>query len=385
MDIVRCAESADHLKFLLRFILTEIDLCPKRWSLCAKYDTCMRNILALTTLLLVSCGKSPTQDHAAGARVNSYEVERIFDNELSLNFDHLPLQGSASGQSEFWSGHPWASRRGSINQRWNAPGTPGQGLPSPSAREARAMPASLLRELSPAEKYDLYQGRYDYPLKHEVEALVAGAKYDWEGVCHGWAAASSHHSEPKPVKVKNPDGLEIPFGSADVKALLSYAYSKILIRETDSTGKRCERENFLAEDECDSDLSPETFHAVLGNYLGLRGESVIADIDRWKEVWNHPLISYQTKIIWMIGLREGGRRGLMKTSLVYVDTVEKNSWDSGPTIHGNLTVSYELDLDPSGNITGGRWRSLERPDFLWRIQRADSFDGYLKDVELLLK
>jgi hypothetical protein len=347
----------------------------------------MRTTIAVTCVLLVACGKPATPSRAPVAKETT-RVERIFDVEMSLNFDLLPLQGRVSEQGQFWSGHPWPSRRGSINQRWNAPERPDVYLRSPSAREALTMPVTLLGQLSPAEKYDLYQGRYDYPLRREVEGIVRSAEHDWEGICHGWAAASLNHVEPVGVTVRNPDGLEIPFGSADVKALLSYAYSKLLIRDTDAIGQRCEREDFVraaADENCDDDLSPVTFHAVVANYLGLRGRSVIADLDRWKEVWNHPVVSYQTNILRMTSARNGGRRGLLRTKLVYVDVVEKNSWDPHLPVLGYLTVTYELEIDRAGNLTGGRWRSRNRPDFLWTIAKAYVFPGYLADVSTLLK
>lgn len=235
-----------------------------------------------------------------------------------------------------------------------------------------------MKELSPAEKYDLYMGRYDYPLKWEVDFFARGGTADWEGICHGWAGASIHHEEPNPKVVKNPDGIEIHFGSSDIKALLSYAYSKVLISINESIGKRCETEDEI-EDKCNNDLEAHIFHVVLANKLGLRAQTVIADMDRYKEVWNHPLIKYESKIEKYVSIT-AGRKAIVKTKLTYLDVVEKNSWTPHPPVISYMTTRYELHLDEKGNILSGKWLSRERPDFLWVVQKQYKFDGYLDGV-----
>ncbi|MFP5385976.1 MAG: hypothetical protein ACLGHN_07840 [Bacteriovoracia bacterium] len=346
----------------------------------------MRWILLI--LVLSGCGK-PIKDF----KENSYEMnalhqgvseEILFDVKMSANFNYLPLEGKISDEKEFWSGDSWRLRKGAINFRWNSPEASGFNLRSPSMREAYTYPSELMLRLSPAEKYDLYMGRYDYPLKREVDYLARSATEDWEGICHGWAGATINHPEPEPKVAINPDGVEIPFGSSDIKALLSYAYARVLIREEDVLGKRCEESSFIEDDKCDNDLSALSFHVVLTNKIGLRGQTIIADIDRYKEVWNHPIVSFKSTVEKMKNAGDF-RKATIKTKFTYVDVSEKNSWEKHPAIYSHMTVKYELIMDRAGNIQSGKWLSKERPDFLWTVRRALQFDDYLNGIFTLLK
>src|SRR5574343_122515 len=59
--------------------------------------------------------------------------------------------------------------------------------------------------LSPAEKYDLYIGRTDFPLtNYELKRTGIRTKKnipEWEGICHYWAPASYLFDEPGPITV----------------------------------------------------------------------------------------------------------------------------------------------------------------------------------------
>lgn len=180
----------------------------------------MIKIFALL-LLLSSCGK-PIEEEKTRKEVSTYvsgvSENILLETSMSYNFDLLPLEGKVRGSGRYWSGSSWRSSQGSINLRWNTPSKEGFGHKSPTRREVFTYPIKKMKELSPAEKYDLYMGRYDYPLKWEVDFFARGGTADWEGICHGWAGASIHHEEPNPKVVKNPDGIEIHFGSSDIKA-----------------------------------------------------------------------------------------------------------------------------------------------------------------------
>lgn len=339
-------------------------------------------------VLLYGCGKAITSSEEtfffeSPIHHSGVSEEILLDTKMSLNFDLLPLNGEIKGNDKLWSGDSWRLKNGAINYRWNSPKKEGFNYQSPTRREAFTLPTEMLKKLSPSEKYDLYMGNYDYPLKNEVDHFARFGTEDWEGLCHGWAGASVNHKEPEPRIMLNPDGVEIYFGASDIKALLSYAYSKILIRDEDSLGKRCE-EKGEDEDRCNEDLGALSFHVVISNKIGLRGQSVILDIDRYKEVWNHPVKSYEAKVLKSINTPKG-RRIEIKTKLTYIDVIEKNSWERQRTLRSYMTVRYELELDKRGNIIDGKWLSRERPDFIWTIQRAEKFEGYLSEVMNLLK
>ena len=111
-------------------------------------------------------------------------------------------------------------------------------------------------------------------------------------------------------------------------------------------------------------------------------------MDRYKEVWNHPLIGYTSVVT-----HEGGkgvnsapgttRTIRVKTLLSYIHQ-SKNDWNTIPRKEEHLLVKYTLDLNSQGQIIGGSWRSIERPDFLWIKEKAKTFlPGYQRLKELL--
>lgn len=339
-------------------------------------------------LLFSGCGK-PITEKKMPAKFNSellrgVSTKIILDLDMSLNFDLLPLEGFAKRKEHLWSGDSWPLTRRAINYRWNSVSGESINDLSPTRREVAAMSLDDLKKLSPSEKYDLLQGRYDYPLKKEVYHLSSRVAENWEGLCHGFAGASLNHRRPVEKELLNPDGIKIPFGVSDIKALLTYTYSKILIQEGQRVGKRCELKNDLIQDNCDNDLTAVAFHAVITNKMGLRGESLIADVERYQEVWNHPLISYESKIISMIG-KPTGRIATISTKLMYVGISNRNSWGQIPDVINHMFLSYTLVLDHAGNMVSGEWLTNERPDFLWTVSRPEVFEGYLSDVIRLVK
>lgn len=346
----------------------------------------MRKVLLLL-LFIVSCGKPITEEkltrRSVSALHDGVSEEILLDTTMSLNFDYLPLEGELLSQGKFWSGDSWRLDRGAINIRWNSTEQEGFNYFSPTFREAFTYPKHLMERLSPAEKYDLYMGRYDYPLRWEVDSAARSGTEAWEGLCHGWAGATINHPEPSPKIMVNPDGVEIPFGASDIKALLSWAYSKALIKENESLGKRCDEEDSF-HDNCDDDLSALSFHVVLANKIGLRSQAVIADVDRYKEVWNHPILSYKSTVE-LERKTTKGRIVVISTQMTYLDVVEKNSWEKHPPVKSKMRVRYSLTIDKEGNIIKGSWLSRERPDFLWTIQEIENFDGYLSGIKDLLK
>ncbi len=318
----------------------------------------------------------------------------IMFHRFETHFESLPLEGKAAGKNKFWSGDYWPFNVGSINYRWNSPGREGFNLNSPKKHELLGMDLHELEKLSPSEKFDLLNGHYNYPLKNEVEKVAHKEALDWEGICHGWAAASINHNEPKGKVLMNPDGFKIPFGSSDIKALLSYYYA--YYHQVDNTfqmGIRCnragrhERNNY-----CQKDLNAGSFHIVLGNKIGKRKQGLLADLDRFREVWNHPVQSYVTKVIKTIKPGSKATKGtvqviVVKSDLTYISE-SNNFWEPVIGTQNQITqvknYLYELDLDADGNIIGGEWLSSERPDFLWLMTKPPFFmEPFSRLTELL--
>lgn len=315
----------------------------------------------------------------------------IMAQDLRRNFRELPLEGKVISGEKFWSGDYWPLKRGNINYRWHSPRRTGFNLRSPTREEAQRMTQAELSHLSPSEKYDLYTGRYDYPLKHEVERISANPRAEtWEGICHGWAPATMNHNEPTPKGATNPEGIVIPFGSADIKALISWYYANGFISPTHQMGRRCYGEG--SEDECREDMNAGAFHIVLTNKIALRNEGIIVDLKHGGEVWNHPLMSYQSEFIkWSRKKRDSApgtvRRAKIKT-MVRVLNGTGNYWGQirATSAQKEFTEKYVyyLDLNASHEIIGGDWDSEDRPDFLWVKYRPQEFTGILSRLGELL-
>lgn len=318
----------------------------------------------------------------------------IMNSYYQNKFNSLPLSGKIDQGNKLWSGNYWALSKGNINYRWFAKNKIGFNLKSPTKEEARKMTIPELAELSPSEKYDLFTGRYDYPLKNEVNVIADPKAEIWEGICHGWSPATVNHDEPTPKLMVNPEGIEIPFGSTDIKALLSYYYAfGYRAPDTHQMGKRCYKKAFRNEDkDCGEDLNAGAFHIVLANRIGIDQKSFIADIKRYEQVWNHPFVSFDSKIIstdkpFPNSAPLTVKTVRLQTRISYLDE-NGNDWQ---TVKGTskqkydyLNYDYRLDLNSNGEIIGGNWISKERPDFLWLTLKARRFEGTLKRLDELL-
>jgi len=338
--------------------------------------------------------------HASTSSINEawkgFSAPEIMADGYNPKLAELPLEGTIQIGPRAWSGHYWPSQEGGINVRWNSATREGFKYESPSIAQVKNMSLDQLATLAPSEKYDLYTGQYDYPMK--ALAAIAANRHapDWAGICHGWAPATLNHNEPSPKVLTNPDGIQIPFGSSDIKALVSYYYA--FHHETDSThqtGLRCHFGSWMGGAKgCQNDLNAGAFHIIITNMLGLRKEGFIADVDRYKEVWNQPVVGYKSKILAdNLAPEKNAASSAVKemkveTEFFYVDEVEHVTWDM---VHGtkqqliaSRTYVYRLELDAQGRIVGGEWESAERPDFLWKKERATEFKGILSHLPELL-
>jgi hypothetical protein len=352
----------------------------------------MKNIswAIMGTLVLVNVARA--SEHLDDKRAwSSISSPTRMSSTFNRQYAELPLTGSVSEDQKTWSSDYWARNKGGINYRWNSSSPTGFNLKSPTKAEAMAMTSDQLAALAPSEKWDLFNGRYDYPLKNEVARYASPSRPSWEGICDGWAGAALNHDEPKPVTMTNPDGISIPFGAADVKGILSWYYAKKWSGGFGMMGYRC-NDTFTTYDRCTNDMNAGAFHIVLTNRVGLSNVSFIADIDRHKEVWNHLAYKYNTRVIYS-NLRprstsaSGTTRVVRVRTTVYYVFLVRNLWEPvlGTSNQKLTTRTYEyyLDLNSSGRVIGGDWYSTQRPDFLWLEHRA-SFSGYYAKLPDLL-
>jgi hypothetical protein len=279
-----------------------------------------------------------------------------------------------------WTASYWPTYQGGISHRW---------LTGEVRYSNIGYSPKGIDYLSPAEKFDLYIGRTDFPLTN-YERKRTGILYNynipkWEGLCHAWSPASYLYNEPKPITVTGKNGEKIQFGSADLKALLMINFD--LSKGSEKTkflGSRCSLDkangNFNYDSAC-ADTNAGAFHVVLTNYIGIRKESFVIDRTRDAEVWNQPVEAYSFKVL---GENRGASNGAapgtekeitVETKLRWVGETE-NQWNASGTYLNVSVYRYRLELDSRGRIIGGAWLTWERPDFIW-TQTRPNFSGFM--------
>jgi hypothetical protein len=253
------------------------------------------------------------------------------------------------------------------------------------------MPKSRIARMSPAEKYDIFIGNYQYEVQKQERNRTSHSRQRWEGLCHGWAPASMLFEEPDAVTLEGANGIEVPFGSSDVKALLSFYVGQVADAPTRFLGERCNedlrrRPEAGKRPEC-RDTNAGAFHVVLANMIGLQKRGFVIDKTRDLQVWNQPVWSYAVAVESESSeASPGAAPGTAKEITLAVDVtygVEVQAhWDALGDDSASQTAHYRyrLELNRHGAIIGGEWLTAERPDFMW-MQEAPEFDGYFAPLE----
>lgn len=334
----------------------------------------LTNTLAIYSFA-VGCGSDNSSNtKEAWNEANNPAVMSVGDQSYVMDFASLPLKGKLSKHP--WTADYWPTNSGGISQRWNANGGDPEeyiplevraGYPILTRDQVMAMTLEQKKALSPAEKYDIFIGRYDFPFTQKerrrtrvMRTIPGNPEYDenfeipgWEGLCHGWAPGALNFDEPHSAVLVNNDNIEVPFGSADVKGLLTFLEHSVSSR-TNFLAGRCnldfsgyryrepvEHEFQATMDSLRSQLnngtitradfeakaararkdyddqvaqiekwveeqknSPEcrdtnagSFHVVITNQIALRNEGFVADVTRDYQVWNQPVSEYSSEIV----------------------------------------------------------------------------------------
>ena len=346
--------------------------------------------IALFTLLLGSSAAAlPNRTHTTALTAN--QIDWNYEQKLS----QLPLKGDIGFVP--WRDDYWATATGEIARRWD-----GTIAAKPSAVQVRAMSEQELRNLSPAEKYDIARNDFSYSLTSKVLDKLArtSEKYDgsyrnapgWEGLCHGWApAALNFKVEPQPIEYTGQFDRKLPFGSSDTKALLTWfqgewgtsaaTYDKHDVRH--SIGKTCALPltdpNYPSHPDC-NDVGPDVFHVVLANRIGKQKKGIVSDTEFNEQVWNFPIYRYQSKKLATNQAPAGKYLGeaikvvTIKTTIAVAIEIHP-SWEATGTDNENFatkTISYQYDLalDARGHIVDGSWgENSPKPDTLWLYEK----------------
>ncbi|MBY0516605.1 MAG: hypothetical protein K2P81_06850, partial [Bacteriovoracaceae bacterium] len=279
---------------------------------------------------------------------------------------------------------------GNIAYRWSATNPQPFSYKSPSFEELKAMDSNRLNELSPSEKFDIYNGNYRYLLTKKVLKSVSPKEEEWHGICHGYTAVSMNYPEPKTVELTNKDGISLKFYSSDVQALMSYFYAKVASARTRLVGSRCNSNPDRADETRNRsscwDMNPGAFHIIVANRLGLQGKSFIADVNRFREILNHVAVSYESEILATGEAAEYSSPGTKSRALI--ETTIKYAGAISPKIdpvigspeaeYMDSRLRYWLDLDSNGKILGGEWNDGHQPDFVWIQDKVEFFGNWSK-------
>lgn len=262
----------------------------------------------------------------------------------------------------------------------------------------------------------------------------------WEGICHGWAVAAGHMPRPeKTVFVTLPNGKKMPFYPNDIKALISLMWANSTIQSNVIfEGNRCnkkfpDRDKFgryidVKKDRNDleliprcADVHPGIFHVSLINIMGIEKRSFVIDKTPEAPITNQPVSAYELEYF----NPKSGRSGNLEQSVLKRKDYPKDPYQSSRTPESTQIVGvevklhytnwefprmsetnkesddsikgfkfiYDLELDESGNVVGGQWRThrivkrrlikghSNQPDFFWIVPR--DWQNYFKPLENL--
>lgn len=373
----------------------------------------MKKLLIVISIFSIS---SSVRAEKWDAENNPLYFNKIIDTGIITKFESLPLKGKLDDERLGWSETYWPSNKGGIAFRWNHPDPDPFYFELNSKSELQRMTRKELSQLSPAELYDISQGDYTYTLTRRTLNLFTPGDLWWEGICHGWSLASANYPEPSDVIVMNPDGIAVPFGASDVKGLLSMhdAYNsvgtyvhvgarcgiqgKVPGEESSRDGEVSMPTEELASTPACKDMNAGSFHIVMTNMIGIHSKALVADVDRFNDVWNQPVVSYDSSILEeMIPTHEERLLGVerkikMKMKFVYGEELQFDNREARARGENNFVskkpvtrtrhqefrfkdYEYFLELDGSHRIIGGEWITLTRPDFIWTKKRDGKFQN----------
>jgi hypothetical protein len=375
----------------------------------------MKKLMVLATVLIAASAHAEKWDKSN----NPSYFNIVAGGKMKMELGSLPLQAKLKDDRLGWSETFWPSNMGGIAYRWNSSNPQPFKFKLNTVEELKKMTENQLSELSPAELYDISQGDYKYSLTKKVLGQYSPKDLWWEGICHGWSQAASNYPEPDKTVVTNKDGIKVPFGASDVKGLLAMhdAFNSKGIYAR--VGDRCAvmgkvpGEAFPEDGdapmpapkdanrpEC-ADVNAGTFHVVLANMIGVYSKGFVADVDRFNDVWNQPIVGYDSSIFEELPVSAAefksgiAKRVRVVTNMSYGDELEYYSHEAeaegvlgfvskdpvtGTQRQVTTTRKYEyvLELDSFDNIVGGTWISDARPDMLWmKVKDAKFLDGRL--------
>ena len=213
-------------------------------------------MVALFYFTTMSCGELPKSHSIKSAWdfANAPERMGILKSDLNFHFSDLPKKSSLSKKP--WSGGYWPNYLGGISYRWNySRYSEKERVYYEIKKPSDYKDEDEINQLSPAEKFDLLVDNYRFDLTEKerkrtsVMKQLKGEKIPtWYGLCHAWAPATLLYENPNPISLKNSNGVEIAFGSSDIKALLTY-YLHEKSSTTHFVSRRCNVDDIALKEQ----------------------------------------------------------------------------------------------------------------------------------------
>ncbi|MBF0362856.1 MAG: hypothetical protein HQK49_17690 [Oligoflexia bacterium] len=319
-------------------------------------------------------------------------------NPLKFNyhFDSLATSAKLKDQIRPWTDSYYPTVDGGIRNRYQTGKAPTRwDLMFQTKNKLKRMSANEIAQLSPTEKLDLYMGDYSFSFtKEEIDrtkgacGILRGINKGWWGLCHGWAQEALNRPEPNCITVSNPDGIQIKFGSSDLKALALYFAGEVSEAEVCQIGERCSvkgdsssRRSYTSF----NDVNPGAFLVTLANLIPNQ-QGFVMDRTADVQVWNQPIFGYSLKVLEDSQTASSGsasgtvREVSIKLKVDWVKELDSSMQPYGldPEAQTSTTYTAVIELDSKGRIIGGRWtgNSLdEHPDFIWMKPR-DNMSNY---------
>jgi hypothetical protein len=307
------------------------------------------------------------------------DAPSLFSDELEYKLNDLPLEGAAVNTP--WAATYWPVYKDSINDRWN-----GSETQSPSSKYGEAFGVDDLEDIvSKHHGIDSFETRKACDTNSDCDGDTQAAQGKcakrrgedsgrciptWWGICHAWAPAAI--LEPEPVHPVTRNGVE--FKVNDIKALVELMYnrstSKFLSLRCNENGADIaldEYGNPTGDDSECKDTNAGTFHVVMTNYLGLKGEAFVEDRTYDDEVWNQPVAAYRVTQMNQVtaveanelaGAKEVDGSGIETEAKTVVGEVEKGAWFDAESFEvpkdAKVTIRMETEGDADLYV---RWGS----------------------------
>jgi len=312
-------------------------------------------------------------------------------SNLETKWDNLPLDGKVNTTKRGWSDFYWSQDKGGIAYRYQSDSKFSDDK-SPSLTGLTSTQANVL---SPAEKADIVLGDYSYSITTSERKRNSSHAPDWRGLCHGWSPSANQYDEPQTTTVKGKTNVQVTFYTDDIKALLAYYMGQVSDGKVVQVGKRCNLQRafaFFEKEACD-DINPASMHLIFANLIGIKHTGLQGDLERYKQVWNYPIVGYHVEVQSMTQAGQVSNKATpgtakeidVETTITYAGAIDPtigtvldkpaitdDSNIDGP-VHSQLwqtaVYDYTLELDYYNHVIGGRWDDgSDRPDFLWTIE-----------------